>query len=149
MSVQWGFLKFKANAQKCYDELTEAYGEEFTAEQVLDLAENSSTELHKCFQWDDEKAARSWRLEQARAMCRSFTVVIETSEKKEPQAFRLVQHDKEEKVYRPVVFTVRNEDQYEALLRKAKDELASFKRRYKSIVELEKVIDEIDAVLSA
>ena len=68
MSVRWGFLKFKANAQKCYDEITEAYGEEFTAEQVLDLAENPRTELHKCFQWDDEKAARSWRLEQARAM---------------------------------------------------------------------------------
>ena len=116
MSVQWGFMKFKADAQKCFD-------------------------------WDDSSAAEKWRIQQARFVCNSFTVVVETT-KGEEKAYRLVQHDHDEKVYRPVTFTVRNEDQYESLLRKAKAELAAFKNRYQSIVELENVIEEIDRVLN-
>lgn len=148
MSVQWGWLKFKADAQKCYDELTSEYGEEFTSEQVLNLARDPGTELHKCFDWDDSTAAEKWRLEQARQVCRSFVVHIE-KEETEPVTYRLVQHDSEQKVYRPVTFTVRNEDRYSVLLKQAKQELASFRSRYKSIIELERVIDEIDAVLTA
>lgn len=146
--IQWGFLKFKADAQKCFDELQEEYGEEYTPAEVLELARDEHTELHKCFQWDDSIAAERWRLEQARQVCKSFTVVIEKADKKEPQRFRVVQHDKEDKVYRPVVFTVRDDDQYARLLKQAKEELASFKRRYKSIVELEGVIEEIDELLA-
>ena len=147
MSVQWGWFKFRADAQKCYDELTAKYGEQFTSEQVLTLAKDPGTELHKCFEWDDSVAAEKWRLEQARQVCRSFVVQIET-EKTKPTVYRLVQHDSEDRVYRPVTFTVRNEDMYSSLLKQAKDELAAFKRRYKSITELETVIEEIDRVLN-
>ena len=147
MSGQWGFLKFSADAQKCYDEV-QTLGEEYTPRQVLDLARNPKTELHKCFDWDDSSAAEKWRLRQARDVCQSFTVVIET-EKGHEKSYRLVQHDREERVYRPVTFTMRNEDMYEQLLKQAKQELASFRSRYKSITELESVIDEIDAVLAA
>lgn len=146
MSVQWGFMKFKADAQKCFDEV-QTLGEEYTPHEVLDLARNPSTELHKCFDWDDSSAAEKWRIQQARFVCNSFTVVVETT-KGEEKAYRLVQHDHDEKVYRPVTFTIRNEDQYESLLRKAKTELAAFKNRYKSIVELENVIEEIDRILN-
>ncbi len=147
MSVTWGFMKFKGDAQACYDEV-QTLGESYTPHQVLDLARDPKTELHKCFDWDDSSAAEKWRLEQARQVCKSFTVVIETSEDQEPQRFRVIQHDKEDRVYRPVIFTVRDEDQYARLLKQAKDEMASFKKRYKAIVELEKVIEEIDLVLN-
>ena len=146
MSVQWGFMKFKADAQKCFDEV-QTLGEEYTPHEVLDLARDPKTELHKCFDWDDSSAAEKWRIQQARFVCNSFTVVVETT-KGEEKAYRLVQHDHDEKVYRPVTFTVRNEGQYASLLRKAKAELAAFKNRYKSIVELENVIEEIDRVLN-
>ena len=147
MSVQWGFMKFKADAQKCFDEV-QTLGEEYTPHEVLDLARDPKTELHKCFDWDDSSAAEKWRIQQARFVCSSFTVVIEQSEEKAPQRFRVIQHDKEDRVYRPVIFTVRDEDQYARLLKQAKDEMASFKKRYKSIVELENVIEEIDRVLN-
>lgn len=146
MSVQWGFMKFKADAQKCFDEV-QTLGEEYTPHEVLDLARDPKTELHKCFDWDDSSAAEKWRVQQARFVCSSFTVVVETT-KGEEKEYRLVQHDHDEKVYRPVMFTVRDEDQYASLLRKAKAELTTFKNRYKSIVELENVIDEIDRVLN-
>ena len=146
MSVQWGFMKFKADAQKCFDEV-QTLGEEYTPHEVLDLARDPKTELHKCFDWDDSSAAEKWRIQQARFVCNSFTVVVETT-KGEEKAYRLVQHDHDEKVYRQVTFTVRDEDQYASLLRKAKAELTAFKNRYKSIVELENVIEEIDRVLN-
>lgn len=145
MSVVWGFVKFKADAQKCYDEV-QTLGEEYTPKEVLDLARNPETELHKCFDWNDSTAAEKWRLQQARFVCSSFTVKIET-EKGEERSYRVVQHDPEEKVYRPVTFTLRDEDQYARLLAKAKAELAAFRHRYKAITELENVIEEIDRVL--
>jgi hypothetical protein len=147
-STEWGFMKFKADAQKCYDELIEAYGEKFTPHQVLDLARDPETELHKCFLWDDSAAAEKWRLHQARQVCQSFTIVVQQRDKKEPQQFRLVQHDREDQVYRPIIYSVRDSEQYARLLRQAKDELASFRKRYKCITELESVIDEIDALLA-
>ena len=146
MNVQWGVLKFKGDAQKCYDEI-QTLGDEYTTAEVLELARNPKTELHKCFDWDDSSAAEKWRLKQARDVCRSFVVQIETSNTKET-TYRLVQHDSELKVYRPITFTVRNEDRYAQLLEQAKQELASFKNRYKSITELETVIEEIDRVLN-
>lgn len=145
MAVTWGFMKFRGDAQKCYDEV-QTLGEQYTPAQVLELARNPGTELHKCFTWDDSIAAERWRLQQARQVCSSFTVIIEKEEGK-PQSFRMIQHDSEERVYRPISLTVRNQDQYASLLKQAKAELAAFKRRYKSITELEDLIDEIDRIL--
>lgn len=42
---------YKADATKCAMEINDI-GEEATAEQVLDKARSSDTELHKCFDWD-------------------------------------------------------------------------------------------------
>ena len=145
MGVQWGFMKFKADAQTCYNEI-QTLGETYTPEQVLDLARNPKTELHKCFDWNDTTAAEKWRKQQARFVCTSLVVTVEKSDGVET-SYRVIQHDKEDGAYRPVTLTVRDDDQYGRLLRQAKAELASFRKRYKSITELEGVIDEIEAVL--
>ncbi len=146
MSVQWGFLKFKADAQKCYDEV-QTLGESYTPRDVLELARDPKTELHKCFDWDDTSAAEKWRIQQARQVCISFVVRVEKSVE-EPKTYRVIQHDHEGKAYKPVVFTVRNEDEYGRLLKQAKAELAQFRSRYKNIAELESVIDEIEILLA-
>ena len=59
MSVVWGFVKFKADAEKCYREI-EALGE-CKPEEIVEYAKHTDTELHKCFEWDDTKAAERWR----------------------------------------------------------------------------------------
>ena len=144
MSVKWGFMKFKADAEKCYREI-ESLGE-VKSEEIVEFAKDDKTELHKCFEWDDTKAAERWRVQQARFVCNSLTVVVET-ETIEPKEFRIIEHDSEQRVYRPVIMTVRNADQYKRLLDQAKDELAAFKRRYASLKELATVIDEIEKLL--
>lgn len=145
MSVKWRFIQFKGDPQKCYDEI-QTLGESYTPDMVVDLARDESTELHKCFDWDDNIAAEKWRKQQARQICISLTVVVE----KKPgvkQTFRLIEHDREEQVYKPIVFTVRQSEEYERLLKQAKAELAAFRKRYQSIKELSEVIEEIERVL--
>lgn len=49
-----------------------------TPDMVLSDARKPTSPLHSYFEWDNLKAADSWRLEQARALIRSITVVITT-----------------------------------------------------------------------
>ena len=145
--VEWGFLKFSADAQKCYEELL-TIGKTWTPEQVLELARNPKTELHKCFDWNDTTAAEKWRIQQARKVCMSITVKVEQV-RNDPIKIRVIQHDPEERAYRPIVYTLRNDDEYSRLLNQAKKEMIAFRNRYKSITELEGVMDEIEAALAA
>lgn len=56
---------FKADAQKVADEIS-SIGLSVKPEEIVDKARDESTELHKCFEWDDTKAAERYRLHQAR-----------------------------------------------------------------------------------
>lgn len=143
--VQWIGMRFNADPQKVYEEIN-SIGEKYTPEEILEKAKDSSTELHKCFEWDDTKAAENWRKQTARVICCSLQVVVE-KEEAQPTTYRLIQHDKSEMAYKPVVLTVRNNDEYSRLLNQAKAELKSFKNRYQKIVELQAVIEEIDRVI--
>lgn len=148
-TVKWIGTKYKGDPQKVYEEI-QSIGDSYTPREILAYARNNeNSELHKCFDWDDTTAAEKWRIHTARNICCSLKVEVTQEEGKEPVAYRLIQTDKEEKAYKPVVLTVRNDDEYSRLLKQAKEELASFKRRYESIVELESVIDEIDRIINS
>lgn len=146
MSVTWGVMKFKADAQKCYDEI-QTLGESYTPQDIVELAKDRKTELHKCFDWNNKEAADKWRVHQARMICCSLMVVIQPQEEKPPISLRVIQHDMEDQAYKPVVLTVRNEDEYQRLLNQAIGEMQAFQRRYQKIVELENVINEIENCL--
>jgi hypothetical protein len=53
-----------------------------TAEQVVEEARPQSSPLHGCFEWDDSKAAESWRIEQARDLIKRVKIVVEIEDKK-------------------------------------------------------------------
>ena len=146
MSVTWGVMKFKADAQRCYDEI-QTLGESYTPQDIVELAKDKKTELHKCFDWNNKEAAEKWRVHQARLINCNLVVVRVDEETKEKTTYRVIEHDRETKRYKPILMTVRNEDEYSKLLKTALDELESFKRRYEKIVELESVIDEIENVI--
>lgn len=144
--VKWKAPLFKADAGKVYDELVRIG--EYRPEDVVNYAKkNKKSELHKCFDWNDSTAAEKWRIHTARIISCNLIVKVRKSEESDPISYRLIQNDKEAKVYRPVQITVRNEDQYSRLVKRALAELAAFKMRYSSIVELEAVIDEIDKLI--
>ena len=144
--ITWGGLKFNADPEKVWEEL-QKIGDQYTPQDVLNYARDKHTELHKCFDWNDTTAAEKWRKQQARFVCNSLVVTV-IEEEQPMREFRIIQHDTEERVYRPVTLTVHNKDQYGRLLDMAKREMKSFKERYAEIVELRNVIEEIERIIN-
>lgn len=139
--VKWSMEGiFKADAQKCYEEIGD---KGITPEEVLEKAMDENSELHKCFEWNDTVAAHKYRLLQARSVIRMLVKV--TEDKDEPPT-RVLHISSETGVYQPTVYFQRNEDEYKILLNKAYAELQSFKQRYKSLSELEPVMEAIDNI---
>lgn len=51
---------------------------QLSPEQVLDHAADPKSPLHRCFEWNPEKAAHAYRLDQARALIRTVRYEIQT-----------------------------------------------------------------------
>lgn len=142
MSVVWSMKLFKADAGKVYADLEKI--KEKTPQNIVDYAQSHPrSELYKCFTWDDTKAANEWRKQEARQVVR--LLVFEDDNTEEPTKVRVLQ--KTADAYKPVTQIVRNEEEYKELLKRAKAELSSFRERYKTLVELEEVLEAIDALI--
>ena len=136
--VVWKFLKFKADADKVYDEI-QSIGESATPQQILDFAKSESTELHKCFTWDDTEAAEKWRLQEARFIV--CNLVFEEKDETKP-VIRAIQLG--DSGYTPVKLIIQKKDEYQRLLDRAYGELRAFKQRYKMLTELEAILELIE-----
>jgi hypothetical protein len=77
MVYQWkDGTRLKADAEKVGNEIEQIKGPK-TPEAVVKKARSERTELHKCFEWDDSAAAIQYRLEQARYVLRTISIVRE------------------------------------------------------------------------
>lgn len=132
----------KGDAQKCYAECQTL--DAVTPENVLEKARNKGTELHKCFEWNDSIASEKYRLIQARDVIRHFVIVTPEKENEEPTKIRTYQISSTSTVYKPTRMFLQEPDEYKTLLKRAKEELQAFKRRYKMLAELESIFAEID-----
>ena len=143
MAIVWSYKMFKADAEKVYMDIENI--EEKTPQNLVDYAEeHPDSELHKCFTWDDSKAANSWRKYEARQVMRCLVYKDESDEEESVQ-IRVLQNVRQE--YKPVRQIVMDNDEYKALIKRAKAELASFRERYKGITELETVLEAIDGII--
>ena len=152
MGIEWklpGLFK-GINAEEAWNEL-HGNGEKRTPQEIVDIARNPNSVIHNYFQWDDGIAAEEYRKGQAARMERSFvlTKVVDDGEKVEKKVYRLVEVDSSRtSVYTPVIFTLRKEDEYADLLRRAKIELEGFVKRYHSLIELQEIIEDIELLLA-
>lgn len=134
---------FKADASKVAQEIS-SIGKECTTKDIVNVARNVSSELHKCFEWNDSIAGEKYREIQAQQILRSL-VISKQVEDKEPVTYRLfVNTGERDGKYKPVEFVVRKQDEYEKLLETAKRELIAFKAKYSMLVELAEIFREID-----
>lgn len=131
--------KYKVSAEDCYTELQTL--SEITPQNVVDLARSEDSKLHNDFEWDNEIAGEKYRLSQAREMIQllAFEPKEETHE-----PTRVYQISTEKTVYKPVEMILKNEDEYQNLLKRALAELESFKKRYSTLVELEQIFRAIE-----
>lgn len=136
MEVKWKFMNYKADPNKAYEEVSSL--DEITPENVLDLARNENSVIHNDFEWDDTVAGERYRLIQARQMIQNFVIARQD---KDAEPIRVLQISTTVNEYKPIEIILRNEDEYQNLLKRALAELKAFERRYKTLTELEPIFE--------
>lgn len=148
MDAKWKICGiFKADAQSVAQEI-KSLGDSCTAKDLVEFAKkDESSELHKCFEWDDSVAGEKYRLLQAQKVLINLVVTPSVKEDKEPVSYRLFMNTGDNSgKYKPVNVVVQKQDEYRELLEMAKRELLAFKKRYSMIRELSEVFKEIDVL---
>lgn len=115
---------------------------------VVELARDPKSPLHKYFEWDDAIAAEEWRFQTARVLISSISVIYE--HKEEHTTVKLFQKI-EEPGYNSMEVILENIDMRKRLLLMAKEELKSFKIKYRNLKivvdHVEEILQEIDKEL--
>lgn len=116
--------------------------EEVTPEKVVELAKDSDSPIHSYFEWDDKKAAKSYRMIQASQLIK---VVVINASRREPS----YQYLKLTPDYSDNYFEHKEDVKdslFDQMIPSALNELKQFKARYKSIPAFEPVLYAIDVV---
>lgn len=93
---EWGNKITKVDIKKVIKELKiiEAAKGEITPESVVEFSRNKSSILYNYFEWDNDKAADSWRRQQASSLLRHVEVkVISAGETREYRAYEVIKMD--------------------------------------------------------
>lgn len=131
---------FKADANECYREISSL--EQITPKAILDFARDENSELHKCFEWDNDLAAEKYRKIQAGNVIRMLYVEPKSEDAPPVRALSRTSNT----VYQPTRTFLKNQNEYEDLLKRALSELESFRLKYKTLSELEQVFEQIDLI---
>lgn len=118
-----------------------------TPRAVLNDARPPESPLHKCFEWDDAKAAESHRLHTARQMIGALVVVSVDSEPvdRETRAFVHVTAGDGPR-YEPVAVALSDADMRQEVLERALAEIARWRARYAAYEEFAAVHAVVDRV---
>lgn len=105
---------------------------------IVAAARSKKSPLHDYFTWDDSKAAREHRLQQARQL---LSVVVEyvgsEGHGREQRVFVSLRKDRAgEGGYRPLVNVLESPQLRDALLRDVLQEMAFFRQKYAELKEL-------------
>ena len=136
----WKTIGFQADAQLVGEELEklEVLGE-LTANIVLDYAKsNPESELYKCFEWDDTEAAHKYRMTQASGILCSISVKIKEEPVQKQRVYVNIRTTSEgTRKFKNIKEVLKNDEEYQQLVDKARNELANYKVKYETLVEKE------------
>ena len=138
---------YKADAEKVYSEIT-SLGDSFSPADIVEKARDDDTELHKCFTWDDTKAATRWREQEARVLFGNLVVKTTTSGGEEVNV-RVIESVKARNTYMPTSVVIRSKTDYANLLDRAYRELRAFRTKYSTVTELQELFCEIDELIGS
>ena len=114
-----------------------------TPEVVVRAAEDNNSILHKLFEWDDNKAAYNWRLQQARTILNNIEVTIITDG--EPRERAVFEVTTRSEGYKSVdTFTNEDVDFVRASILR---QLNTMKSKLKTYKEFDKVLFYIDKAI--
>ncbi len=148
MVYQYKVPYARVSAQTAGEELARIEREKgtLTPELVVDASREESAPLHPVFEWDDKKAAESYRIVQAGSLIRNMTVKIEEVPRMEPvRAFVNVASVGQRKgIFVSIKSAMTDEDGRETVVARAMAELERVKEKYKDLQELAGIFAEID-----
>lgn len=137
--------RIKADPNKAgelFDNL--ANEERLNAETVVEVSKPDDALLHNEFEWDDQKAAISFRNHQARNIMNAL-LIVEVTEQAEQLPLRFCYKiDDDSSNYTPIKTIVQSSDSMEALRKKAAAELKSFQMKYNAILAYCNAVTEME-----
>lgn len=117
---------------------------QLTPKTVLEDARNKDSVLHRCFEWNDGKAAEEFRILQARDLIRSVYVQVGDA----PQYAAWVSVEKgNRRVYMSLPAVLDDTQLREGLLAEAMDYITSFQQRFDTLEELRPIFQAMDRVV--
>lgn len=127
----------RANPQKIGEALAKVAGNSgrLTSKAVVEAAKDPRNALHKHFEWDDTKAANSYRLDQARFLIRAVRVEDDDAAEEPLRAFYSVS-DKGGKAYHTLDAVRASRELQLAVLKQAERDLTAFERRYSELNDI-------------
>lgn len=119
-----------------------------TPRHVVDDATSDNSPLHKCFEWDDTKAADNYRLGQARGLIGALIVaqVDDAPVKKETRAFVHIENSGAR--YEPIQVAMAHGDMRAEVLSRAQHEIKMWRARYSALSEFAEIHSKIDELLA-
>lgn len=123
------------------------HGGMLRAGDVVEAARSKDSILHGYFTWDDTKAAKKWRLVQARNLIRVQVVMLDRMPARPVSAFVSLSTDRGNQTgggYRPIIKIMTDDEKREQLLSDALMDLKRFRERYSMLKELAAVIEAMD-----
>lgn len=142
---------YKVSAEDAGNEL-ERIREKYGTLLPKDVVEESKSEdsvLHSIFEWDNKKAADSWRISQAQALIRNVVVTIEHEEVVcKVRAFvNSRESASDERSYIPINVAMNNDVAYADMLATCKRDMQNFINKYQVLSETRGIIKEMLKVM--
>jgi hypothetical protein len=127
---------FQADVNKCYSEINKI--EEITPEKLVEFAKDKTVELHKCFEWDNNKAAHEFRKQQARNLINNFSIEYEIPEKNKiiTVGYEIVLNEDGQRYYIEPLEAMNNKSQREYLFQGIKRMLVEAQEKLETYNEL-------------
>lgn len=123
---------------------------ELTPEAVVEASKDKDSVLHNIFEWDDEKAAIKWRIEQARILIKNIVVCVESKEstKQYRAIVSIVPFGGGERTYAPLPEVLKDDESYKNLLEQAKEDAQAYVEKYQQLTEINAIKREMLKIIN-
>lgn len=154
MTYKWRTFDYSVSAQAAgehMEELDKQYGE-VTPQIMVDDARPEGALMHPLYEWNDDIAAEKYRRNQAKKIASDLVIVHVAQNEEVPQepirAFVSVKPRNEKASFRPIVKALSDKDTKEQVIANAKLELEAYERKYRGIVDIIPILEEMIARLT-
>lgn len=134
-------------------ELLSSHGK-LTPQLVVKDARKKMSPLHEFFEWDNDEAAKKFRLHQARMLMNSIELKVEVRNEKgknneiKVRAFLNVKdEEQEERFYTSAEVVLSKEEYSKQIMQEALREIQYWRKKYSDLVELKPVFEVVDKIV--